>query len=407
MAETEAADAAEPADAAAEPDAEQQDDREVPRWLRRAIALFFLWAVGLVVAYWALSRLKPLILMFVVALFLSLALEPPVNALVKRGWRRGAATGLIAGGVLIAAVGFLVAFGSVAVNQASQLIDNAPHYVRNIVGFLNDDFGAGINADKLIHELQSKNGAVHQFGQDLANSAPDIGLAIAEATFQIIVTFIFAFYLTADGPRFRRAVCSRLPRRRQQIVLDTWEIAVEKTGAYLYSRTLQAIVCTAAVWIFFFALGIPSSFALAIWVGVVSQFIPTVGTYIALVLPVLVTLVNSPVDTIWVLAYLVGYQQFENYFLGPRIARFTLHIHPALTIGTVFAGALLLGPVGALLALPATAVVQALLSTYTDEQDVIETELTKQEKARRRRIRIPRFSPRRRGQRREEAAAER
>jgi predicted PurR-regulated permease PerM len=376
---------------------------EVPRWLRRAIALFFAWAVGLIAAYWVLSRLKPIIIMFVVALFLSLALEPVVNKLVQHGWRRGAATALVATGVLIGAIGFIVAFGSVAFTQASELVDNAPHYVRNVVRFLNDDFGAGINAHSLIKELQSKNGAVHQFGQDLADSAPDIGLKVAEATFQIIVTFVFAFYLTADGPRFRRAVCSRLPRRRQQIVLDTWEIAVEKTGAYLYSRTLQAIVCTAAASIFFFALGVPSPFALAIWVGVVSQFIPSVGTYIALVLPALVTLVNSPVDTIWVLAYLVGYQQFENYFLGPRIARFTLHIHPALTIGTVFAGALLFGPVGALLALPTTAVIQALLSTYTEEQEVIETALTKE--PRRRRFRIPRFSLRR-GKARRDAASE-
>jgi AI-2E family transporter len=106
----------------------------------------------------------------------------------------------------------------------------------------------------------------------------------------------------------------------------------------------------------------------------------------------------SPVDAIWVIAYLVGYQQFENYVLGPRIARRTLKIHPALTIGAAFAGALLLGPVGALLALPGTAVVQSLVSTYTDEQEVIETDLTMPDevpKRRGRRVRLPRFSLRR------------
>jgi len=375
---------------------DRANDDEVPRWVRRAIALFFAWVVGLLVAYWVLNRVHTILLMLVVALFLSLAMEPAVNRLVSRGWRRGAAAGLVMGGVLIAVIGFVVAFGAVAVTQASQIVDNAPRYVRNIVRFLNDDFGLGIDASSLIHELHSKTGAVHQFGQDLADAAPDVGLAVAEGLFQIIVTFIFAFYLTADGPQFRRALCSRLPPNRQQVVLDTWELAIEKTGAYLYSRTIQAAVCTVVVWLFFLFLGIPSSFALAIWVGVVSQFIPTFGTYIALVLPVLVTLVHSPVDTIWVLGFLVGYQQFENYVLGPRIARFTLKIHPALTIGTVFAGALLLGPVGALLALPTTAVIQALVSTYTDEQEVIESSLTTEPTVRKRRV-IPlaRLIPRR------------
>jgi predicted PurR-regulated permease PerM len=284
----------------------------------------------------------------------------------------------------------------VAFTQASQLVNNAPHYVNNIVHFLNSNFGTSFNAKSLIHDLQSRNGAVQKFGRNLAHDAPDVALTIGKSLFEIIVTIIFAFYLTANGPGVRRAICSRLPRHRQQMVLDTWELAVDKTGSYLYSRLLQAIACTAVVWVFLFALGIPSALALAIWVGVVSQFVPTVGTYIALVLPALVTLVNSPVDTIWVMAFLVGYQQFENYYLGPRIARFTLKIHPALTIGVVFAGALLLGPIGALLALPATAVIQSLISAHTDEQEVIETPLTAEPARRARRFQIPRALRRRR-----------
>jgi len=107
-----------------------------------------------------------------------------------------------------------------------------------------------------------------------------------------------------------------------------------------------------------------------------------------MVLPVLVTLVSQPIDTLPVLAFLILYQQFENYVIGPRIARYTLKIHPALTIGTVVAGGLLFGGVGALLALPATAVIQALLSTYTEEKRVIDSELTKEPKVRRRRWRV-------------------
>jgi predicted PurR-regulated permease PerM len=367
---------------------------QVPPWLRRAIALFFMWVVGLVVAYWVVTKLKVVILMLAVALFLSLAMEPPVNRLVKRGWHRHGATGLVWGAFLVVTIGFVAAFGSVAFTQMSQLVNNTAHYVRNVVSFLNRDFGTHINANGLIRNLESRNGAVQKFGRSLANDAPNVAITIGKSLLEIVVTFIFAFYLTADAQKVRRTICSRLPPQRQQIVLDTWELSVDKTGAYLYSRFLQAIICTAVTWVFLFLLGIPSSLALAIWVGVVSQFIPTFGTYLALILPALVALLYSPVDAIWVVAFLVGYQQFENYILGPRIARRTLKIHPALTIGVTFAGVLLLGPVGALLALPATAVIQALLSTYTDEQEVIETDLTTPDAPRRRRrwVRLPRFS---------------
>jgi predicted PurR-regulated permease PerM len=133
-----------------------------------------------------------------------------------------------------------------------------------------------------------------------------------------------------------------------------------------------------ATWAFLFALGVPYSLALGLWVGIVSQFIPTVGTYIALVLPVLVAFKESPADALYVLVFLVLYQQFENYVLGPKVTKHSMDVHPALAIGTVFAGGLLLGGVGAVLALPATAVIQALLSGYTTEREIIDAPLVEE-----------------------------
>jgi predicted PurR-regulated permease PerM len=112
---------------------------------------------------------------------------------------------------------------------------------------------------------------------------------------------------------------------------------------------------------------------------VISQFIPTIGTYIAMVLPVVVALQDGhPIDALWVLVFLVGYQQIENYVLMPRITKRTMEVHPALAIGTVFAGGLLLGGVGAVLALPATAVIQSLVSAYTTEREVVESPLVEE-----------------------------
>lgn len=361
---------------------------DVPRWLRRAIALFFGWALAIAAALWVLHRLRSLVIMIVIALFLSMAMEAPVKFLVKRGWRRGTATGLTLIVVLVVTISFVAALGSIVVDQVSALVSDAPRYVRKVTHFLNDDFGLGIDPKNLIREVQSKNGAVQTFARDLADSAPQFALGIATGLLQIVTTIIFAFYLTADGPKFRRAICSRLPRARQEVVLETWELAIEKTGAYLYSRAILATASSFASWLFFdFVLHLPSPVALGIFVGVTSQFIPTIGTYIAMVLPALVAVVNDPGDTLWVIVGLTAYNQFENYILMPRVARFTLKIHPAITIGAVFAGGLLFGGVGAVLALPVAAVLQAMLSTYTDEYRVVETELTREPRVRKHRIR--------------------
>ena len=337
------------------------------------VAVVAAWVVGLLFAYWALLKLQTLLIMVLVAFFLALAMEPGVDRLAQRGWRRGPATGLILGTVLLLGIGFLAAAGSVFVEQASDLVDKGPQYIRDIEEFLDDEFGISFDAEKVVREIENVPDAT------VASSAFDITLTAFEVLFEIVTVLVFAFFLAADGPQFRRAICSRLPRRRQEIVLETWELAVDRTGSYLWSRTILATISAIVTYVFLFALGIPNSLALGIWVGVISQFIPTIGTYIAMVLPVVVAFQDGdPIDALWVLLFLVGYQQIENYVLMPRITKRTMEVHPALAIGTVFAGGLLLGGVGAVLALPATAVIQSLVSAYTTEREVVENPLVEE-----------------------------
>jgi predicted PurR-regulated permease PerM len=364
----------EPREPDPEPDSVRTSDRTVPLWLRRAIALAAGWVVVLFAAAWALRQLRTLIIMVLIAFFLSLAMEPAVDRLARRGWRRGTANGVVLGVTILIFLVFLAAAGSILVGQATDLIDHAPRYVREVERVVNDDLGINWNADSLVRRLRHGGGPIDE--NELVSSAFDAAFVVGRGLLEFVTVLIFAFYMTADGPRMRRAICSRLPRERQAMVLETWEIAIEKTGGYLYSRGVQAIISAVVTTLFLFALGVPYALALGLWVGVISQFIPTVGTYIAMVLPVLVAFKSNPADALWVLVFLIAYQQFENYVLGPRVTRRTMHVHPALAIGTVFAGGLLLGGVGALLALPATAIVQALLSSYTTEREVIDAPLT-------------------------------
>jgi predicted PurR-regulated permease PerM len=150
-------------------------------------------------------------------------------------------------------------------------------------------------------------------------------------------------------------------------------------------------------WIAFRIIGIDNPEVLALWVGVISQFVPVVGTYLAGILPVLVALADSPYKALWVLVFVVVYQQIENYVFAPRISARTMHLHPAIAFGGVIVGAALLGPIGAILALPVAATVQAFVSSYVQRHEVVASHphLTEQRPPRpprRRRWRSPRES---------------
>jgi predicted PurR-regulated permease PerM len=116
--------------------------------------------------------------------------------------------------------------------------------------------------------------------------------------------------------------------------------------------------------------------ALALWVGVLSQFVPAIGTYLAGALPVIIALLNEAGDGVVVIVFLVVYQQVENYLLAPRITARTMQLHPAVAFGTVIAGAALFGPIGAVLALPSAAIIQAFGSTLIERHEVVESALT-------------------------------
>jgi len=336
------------------------------------MVLFFAGIVTLVVSYWLLVRLRTLLVMILVALFLSFAIEPAVNVLARRGWRRGPATAMVFLGVFVVSVSFLAAIGALVANQVADFIDEAPDYVQRTETWVNDTFNADVDADALIDDLTNKDGPARDFATGLAGNALDVGTTVLTVLFQLFTIALFTFYLVADGPRLRRTLLSALPEKRQRFLLQTWELAIDKTGGYIYSRALLAVISAVVHWIAFSIIGVPFAVALALWVGVVSQFIPTVGTYLAGALAVLVALLSDPVDALWVLAFVVVYQQVENYLLQPRVTAHTMALHPAVAFGAVIAGAGILGPVGALLALPAAAVIQAFGSTYIQRHDVLD-----------------------------------
>ncbi|MFC6880925.1 AI-2E family transporter [Actinomadura yumaensis] len=353
-----------------------RDGRHMPPWLPKAFLLAGCVVLLFMVGVWLLERLRGLLLLLVTSLFLAFSIEPAVNRLAARGWRRGLATGAMF--ILIAVVGgaFAAVLGSLLVSQTTHLIDGFPGYVDDVIDWVNDAFGTHLSQHTLFTKLPNVTDQLSQHLSSLAGNVWGIGATALGLLFQALGIVLFTFYLSAQGPQFRRAVCTLLPPRRQREVLRAWDIAIDKTGGYIYSRALLALVSAVAHYVALYLLDVPYAVTLALWVGVVSQFIPTVGTYLAGAVPVLIALAKSPSTALWVLAVIAAYQQFENYVLQPRITARTLDMHPAVAFGIVLAGTAIIGPLGALLALPVGASLQAFLSAYIRRYDVEEHPLT-------------------------------
>ncbi len=349
---------------------------QLPRWVWKAVAIFWLGYIVSIVTRSVWASLSGLFLLLLVSLFTSLAIEPGANRLAARGWRRGTATAVILVGVFVGFVVFVAAIGTLVGQQIAELLGNSEKYVNRTVNFLNDTFDTKINASRVIVSINDQNGSVQKFIRSQQGKVVDLSVTALGVLVQALSVLLFTFYLVADGPKMRRAICARLRPDRQRRVLSGWELAIDKTGGYLYSRALLAGLSAFFHWVLFQAIGIQAPVAMALWVGLISQFLPVVGTYIAGALPVLVQFVDSPPKALVILIFVIFYQQVENYFLLPRITARTMDLHPAIAFGSAIAGGAVLGAVGAVLAIPAAAMAQAVLSNIGERHEVVDSHLT-------------------------------
>jgi predicted PurR-regulated permease PerM len=349
------------------------------RWIWRLLWLIVLVASLASFAAIVLYRVRGLITIVVLALFASFALEPAASYLVQRGWRRGFATFAIMAAAGLLAVLLLVLMIPVFINQLVALVRSAPDLLEDLSRFTDNLFGFKISQPAIEEALAKADIRLASIAQNVAGNILGFGAAVLGTIFNLLMLALFTFYLVAEGPQVRRLVCSVLPPAQQETVLWTWEVAIDKTGAYLYSRLILAFLSGTATYLILSILDVQSALPLAVWMGLVSQFIPVIGTYIAMALPLLVAVVAQPFDAVILVIFFTAYQQIENIFLNPRISSRTLQLHPAVAFAAAIAGGSIGGIMGAFLSLPAAAIVQAVGSAYLHRHEVLERDLTRAE----------------------------
>jgi predicted PurR-regulated permease PerM len=366
----------------------------MPRWVPDAIKaarwplVFALVAAGilLLTITWLVGELGSFLTMIGIALFLSFALEPAVDYLATRGWKRGAATGVI----------FLILFGAIVLLAAlivpavisgfNQLVQNAPALVDRLSNWLRP-LGIKLSTDELIQKLQENAQQVISSATNVAGTVFGIASSLIGGLFRWATIALFTFYFVADGPRFRRALLSRMRPDRQEHVLFVWEQAIRQTGGYFYSRLLLAVINGAGMYATLRITNVPFAAPLAIFEGIVAEFIPIVGTYIGGAVPILVAFLASATGLassaagFWALGYVLVYQQIENYILSPRITAKTMSLHPAVAFAAALIGGALGGLFMAFLALPVAGVIQASVRQWGQSYDVVRDDLTPQDAA--------------------------
>ena len=353
-------------------------------WFRRPLSPWsahaFTVAIVLVLVAWLathmLGKVWYLLWWFIIAAFLYFAMAPAVDWLVRKGLKRGIATALVMLALQISIGVLLVAITPLIVGEIETAIRDAPVLLSNLKDFA-DRFGINIDTASNSQQVQQALSALQGHLPDLAGGAVSVTSALVGGFFEFFVVLLFTFFLLANQDRFRRFVLSFLTPSTQTVVGQAWDIAVYKTGGYLYSRILTSILAGTVVGVALWFLDCPYALALAIWYGLVSQFLPMIGTYVAAALPLIILVTRNPMDALVFVLVLAAWIPFQDYVISPRVSAKTMALTPASALIALLAGGAMFGALGAFLALPAAAVIQSIMTAFFPRHAVVESAATR------------------------------
>ena len=340
------------------------------RWLRKALAMVVVAVLALQVINHVWDRLGGFLFNLLLAWLIAISFDPVVSYLTHRGLRRGVSTAIVAVTTLALLALFIALFGGVLATQTVELVTALPALVLDIVAWVNDTFNADIDPQRLLDNLNLTAEEATDIAGSLAGGILAVFVGVVGAVFDFVTILVFSFYFSADAPRIKRWIASWLKPARQVVFIKVWDISVSKAGGFVISKLALATLSAAFHSLFFFIIDIPFWLPMGIFAGVVSQFIPTIGTYIGVALPALFAVFDEPIDVLWIVIFATIYQQIENYVFTPRISTKTMDINSGVALASVFVGAALFGPIGAIIGIPLAAIIIAVFEAYGQRYEV-------------------------------------
>jgi len=287
-----------------------------------------------------------------IAALLAAALNPAVEAFERRGLGRPYAASLVFGFALfiVTGIGFLVI--PPLITQVSDFVNAVPDFIDDItagrgpLGFLQDDYQI---VDRIRAAIEERG-----VGGVLGISEPvlDVVRSVVTAVVGTITVIFLTFFMLLEGPRTIAGLLGLLPEsvrpRYERVGRDIYRTI----SGYVTGNLLISLVAGLLATVVLFAVGSEFAVALGLLVAIL-DLIPLAGATLAAIIVSTVVLIETGwIRCLVVIAFFIGYQQFENHVLQPLVYGRTVQLSPLAVLCAVLVGAQLAGILGALLAIP-------------------------------------------------------
>jgi predicted PurR-regulated permease PerM len=337
------------------------------RWIRFR-ARNVLAVLGIAIAVFALLKVviiaRQVLSWILISIFLTMALNPAVDWLQRRGVsRRGLAAAVTYVGAIGAIVGIGFLFIPTLIEQVNDFARAVPGYLEDLtkgrgrLGFLQEKYHL---VDKARDALE-KGGAAKLFGFSGA------ALAITKSIITIVVATLtitfMTFFMLLEGPLWMDRLYSLLPERLQPRWRAVGRDIYRTVGGYVTGNLLISLIAGTLTTLVLLVMDVPYAVALGLLVAIL-DLIPLAGATIAAILIGTVAFIHTIPAGIVVVVFFLIYQQVENHLLQPLIYGRTVQLSPLAVLIAVLIGAELAGVLGALAAIPVAGAIQVLIRDW-------------------------------------------
>jgi predicted PurR-regulated permease PerM len=175
----------------------------------------------------------------------------------------------------------------------------------------------------------------------------------------VIILFI-GIYGAAEPELYKRGVIHLIPQSRRQRLNSVLEEIGETLRWWLIGKLISmaiiGVLTTLGLWL----MDVPLALILGT-IAAIFTFVPNIGPVLSAIPAVLLGLIESPSQALYIGLLYIGIQTIESYVITPLIQRKTISLPPGLTLATQVLMGVLFGAMGVALATPLTAV--ALVAT--------------------------------------------
>ena len=250
-----------------------------------------------------------------------------------------------------------------AISEVGQIIDIIPKSLAQLTTYL-DQTEWGRYVERTAHHVMSASNS----GPRMRTVTSDIGTAVEGA----IVILVVGLYGALNARGYSKGLLALFPPQKRQGVAKVSERVVYTLRWWLIGQLVPMAVLGVATMIGLWVMGVPLAFTLGLLTGVMI-FIPYVGSWLAYVPTVLVSLTRGPDTAIYVTVLYLVIHGIEGYVLTPLVQKRAVLLPPVMTILAQLFMWKVTGLLGVALATPIAAAALVLVKMVYLHEDVEHT----------------------------------